>query len=185
MARIQVVTCVWRRVDVVGVAGVSVPALAFVPIPKYAATASRQFAVDAEYPIAPVEPRSRASHDHYFAALREGYLNLPERFAARFPSEDHLRYWLLIQTNWFHETEIETVSSSEAKKLAMQWRRRDSYAAIKIIGNKVLIRWAMSQNHRSMGKRKFEDSKRDVLELLAQIIGVPLATLTKEAGRSA
>lgn len=165
--------------------GVATPALAFVPIPRYAAMSARQFALDAEYPIAPVEPRSRASHNHYFAALHEGFLNLPEKFAARFPSEDHLRHWLLVRTGWCDETEIETASPKEARKLAMEWRLRDSYAVIQAIGRKVIIRWAKSQDHRSMGKQAFQDSKKDVLEFLSQIIGVPLGKLEKEAGRHA
>lgn len=147
--------------------------------------AARQFELDAEYPIAPVEPRSRASHDHYFAALHEGFLNLPEKFAARFPSEDHLRYWLLIKTGWCHETEVETVSEKEALNLMKSWRRRDPYAVMQRFEKKVIIRWAKSQDHRSMGKKDFQKSKNDVLELLSQIIGVQVGKLKKEAGRHA
>lgn len=182
MARIQVITCVWKRIDVVDGDGVATSALAFVPIRQHAAIAARQFALDSEYPIAPIEPRSRASHDHYFAALHEGFVNLPEKFAARFPNEEHLRHWLLIETNWCREVEVDAASEKEARKLRKEWWEQDPYARIKVIGSKVIIRRAVSQN-RSMGKKEFQASKQDVLELLSEIIGVSLSTLKREAKR--
>lgn len=182
-SKIYVVVCRWLQVDVVDGDGVCRHTNAMVPIARYAGVADRQFAEGEEYPIAPVEPRSRASHNHYFAALGNGFDNLPEAFAARFPTPEHLRHWLLIETDWCDEFEFEMASQKQAEKLAARIRADAPFARINIMGNTVIRRDAKSQSAAAMGKEAFEASKKDVLDLLEHIIGVGRGALMKEAKR--
>ena len=49
----------------------------------------------------------------------------------------------------------------------------------------VLIRKAKSQSMAAMGKALFEQSKKDVLDLLESMVNVPKGTLMREGGMSA
>ena len=156
-----------------------------VPQPRYAKIAARQFVDGQEYPLAILETRSRASHNQFFAALHEGFQNLPEKIAPRFPTEDHLRKWLLCETGWFDEDEFDFETEKQANRLARWIRTDNEYARIKVVGTRVIVRRAKSQSAAAMGKDTFEQSKRDVLDLLEAMTNVPRGTLKREAGRAA
>jgi hypothetical protein len=175
----------WCMVDVLDGAGEAHATWAMVPTPRYEGLAYKQYAVGEEYPLVLLEARSRASHNFYFASLQNAFDNLPENIAARFPSVDHLRAWSLVETGWFDEMEVELASEAEAKKLAARTRTESPYARISRHGRRLIARYPKSQSAKSMGKDSFEASKRDVLELLEGMIGVPLGSLSKEAGKAA
>ena len=182
-SKTYVIVCRWLEVEVIDSDGVASRVKAMVPVPRYAGIAERQFADGEEYPMAPVEPRSRASHNHYFAALENGFSNLPESISARFPTPEHLRHWLLIEADWCDEHEFEMANEREAQKLAARIRADSPFSRLTVRGNTVIRRDAKSQSASCMGKRDFEDSKKDVLDLLEHIIGIGRGALMKEAKR--
>lgn len=163
---------------------------AMVPLPRFGNVVARQFAEGEDYTLVIHEDRSMASHGHYFASLKDGFDNLPENIAARFPSVDHLRSWCLIQCGWFDEKEIECETERQAKMLAKFIRTERDFARISVHGNKeigwkVIVRVAKSQSMASMGKDQFEKSKSDVLDLVSSMVGVTTGDLKRNAGRSA
>jgi hypothetical protein len=175
----------WLQVDVIDAAGEAHATWAMVPTPRYEGLAFKQYAAGEEYALVLLEARSRASHNFFFASIQNGFDNLPENIAARFPSAEHLRAYLLIECGWCDEVEFELASESEAKKLAARTRTESPYARIHRHNRTLIVRYPKSQSAKSMGKSEFEASKKDTLELLEGMIGVPLGSLSKEAGRAA
>ena len=164
--------------------------LAMVPQERYRRVAARQFTAGEEYPMIVLEARSRASHAQYFAAIKDGFDNLPEDIAARFPSPEHLRKWCLIETGWCSEKESDWDSKRDAMRYVAFVREVvDEYARVSVheSGNrvKVLLRQAKSQSTSAMGKAMFEESKKDVLDMIASMIGISRGELKKQAGGSA
>ncbi len=183
--RHQPIVYIWREVDLVDSDGVASRVFAMVPMARYRNVAVRQFGDGGEFTLEPVAERSMASHNAYFAAVNEGFKNLPEKTAARWPSSTHMRKWILCETNWFDEKEFDLTSEKHAKALATFIRTEDEYARIAIRGTKVVVRKARSQSFAAMGKKDFEASKRDVLDLLESMVDVPKGTLMREGGMSA
>lgn len=188
------VVCKWMSVDVADErTGVVDTVFAMVPALRYRRVAEKQFHVGDEYPLIVMQPRSRASHSQYFAAIGDGFENLPENIAARFPTAEHLRKWLLIETHWCTEKEFEFEgrdAEKQARRLALFIRTEDEHARISIskvsaTKFKVIVRKAMSQEHAAMDKETFQASKKDVLDLLEQLTDVPKGSLMKNAGRAA
>ena len=106
----------WLDVDVADQQGVMHATKAMVPIARYVNTAARQYHEGEEYPLVMLETRSRASHNQYFAAVNDGFDNLPERIAARWPTSEHLRKWLLIETGWFHHDTVSGLNSGSSPR---------------------------------------------------------------------
>ena len=156
-----------------------IPDLRFIPL------CNKQFAVGESYPLLPVEERSMASHNQYFAAIADGWNNLPENISARWPSEEHLRKWCLIEANFFNELDFDFETEDKAKRFAAFYRKADDYARIFPHGKKIIIRIAKSQSLAAMGKDTFQASKTAVLDLIESLIGVKPGELRKEAGQSA
>lgn len=122
--------------------------------------------------LAAVEDRSGPSHRQYFAAINEGWGSLPERFADRFPTADHLRKWCLIRTGYSDSHSIVCNSAAEARRVAAFIGPIDEFSVVTIQGATVTRFTAKSQSMRAMGKQEFEASKRAVLDYIAGMIGV-------------
>lgn len=156
---------------------------AFIPEPAFKNLCAAQYAVGEVYPMLPVEERSQSSHNHYFAAVAEGFNNLSEENAKRFPTSEHLRHWALVQCGYCSETNYVMANSKEARKLAAELRRKSPYSVLSIRDN-VVIEWeAESQSKAAMKKDPFEKSKRDVLDLVASMARTTPAQLYKEGRR--
>jgi hypothetical protein len=196
--RIQPVNFIWREVDLVDEEGVATRAMAMVPAPRYAKVCARQYEPLAEYPLVPLEARSRASHSHYFASLNDGFDSLPEDLSAvaerlgiktlppdGFTDSEHFRAWALCETNWCDVLDFDFDSAKDATTVAKLYRRKDTYAQIMVRGAHITIKEAKSQSHAAMAKAAFQKSKDDVLNLLETMIGVAKGTLAREAGKSA
>lgn len=189
--KIRPVVCRWQSVEVVdGSTGAIEKVLAMVPAVRYRKVAGEQYAQGEEYPLIVLEPRDRKSHNHFFAAVSDAFDNLPEGIAARFPTADHLRRWVLVETNWFDEKEFDCPDEKFAKRLALFVRTEDEYARVIVHRPdpenprdkwKVIVRRAMSQDFASMGKEAFQKSKWDVLHYLEEIIGLAKGSLMKNA----
>lgn len=159
---------------------------AFVPVGEFQAKrADEQYVVGERYRMAPFEPRSQRSHDHFFACVHEAWRNLPAELADRFASADHLRKWCLIKCGYRRERQIVCDTASDAQKLTAFGRGMDDYAVIVVHGCVVVIYTAESQSMRAMGKARFQASKDAVLHTLSEMIGTDAATLAANAGRAA
>ncbi len=126
-----------------------------------------------------------AMHRGYFAAVREGWKNLAEEFDGRFPSPEHLRAQALVDAGYCHETDYVMDSPKEARKLAMDLRRLNPYAIIRISGNVVKNFEPMSQSQRAMGRETFAASCKAVLDVVAGMSRSTPAELRKNAGKAA
>src|ERR1700722_15005809 len=76
------------------------------------------FAVDQVSDLEVTDERSAESHGHYFACLHQAWLNLPEAYADRFASEEHMRKWCLIRAGYRNDRTFVSASPEEAQSLA-------------------------------------------------------------------
>jgi hypothetical protein len=155
------------------------------PLPGFADAAAARYGLGEVVTLAPVEPRSSPSHRHYFACVREAWINLPAEHAARFASEEHLRKWALIKAGYRDERSIVCASSAEARRVAAFIRPIDDYAVVTVEGPVILQFTAKSQAPACMGRAQFQASKEAVLAVLAELIGVEPAALIQAGHRSA
>lgn len=117
------------------------------------------------------EVRSQVSHNHFFAAVHEAWLNLPEAISTEFPSSEHLRKYCLIKAGFCTVTKIVCATNHEAVKLISSFSEADSFAVCEISGPIATIYRAHSQSMKAMGQKKFQESKTAVLEILSAMIG--------------
>lgn len=169
-----------------------------VPQARYAKVAARQFQQGEAYPLVVLETRSRASHNQFFAAVQDGFDNLPEDLAGLaermnfktippggWVDANHLRKWALCETGWCDVSPFDFDTKEQAMRLAKFYRAQDLYAQIIVRGTHVVIKIPKSQSAAAMAKQPFEDSKRAVLDLIESMVGVKRGTLKKQAGKSA
>jgi tRNA U34 2-thiouridine synthase MnmA/TrmU len=158
----------------------------FEPIGRFKKLADETFVVGQLYRLVEHQDRSQVSHSHFFAVMNEAWQQLPEHLAERFPDPDSLRKYALCRTGY---AEIDTVvcpSKAMAVTLMKQIARRYDYAAIdRQDGTSVMFFTALSQSHRAMGAKKFQESKQSCLDFVASLIGVGADELAKQAGRAA
>jgi hypothetical protein len=157
----------------------------FRPLPAFAKAAAASFAVGEVVALAPAELRSSPSHRHFFACVREAWVNLPEEHASRFASDEHLRKYCLIKAGFRDERSIVCASRAEARRIAAFIRPIDDYAVVTVDGPVILQFTAMSQSAAAMSKAEFQASKDAVLGILAEMIGVEPTALSRAAERSA
>lgn len=141
--------------------------------------ADKQYVVGAVYNLVPVEERSTASHNQFFASVSEAFNNLPEDQAERFKSSEHLRKWALIQAGFRDERSIVCSSHAEALRLAAFIEPMDDYAVVMVAGAAVRVYTARSQSYKAMPKGEFQRSKDAVLDVLAKLLGVTVDDLKK------
>lgn len=153
----------------------------FVPNKSFKHYCDHKFTIGEVYPLIVEEERSRSSHNHYFAAIGEGFNNLSEENSKNFANKDHLREWCLIQCGYCIKTDYVLSDNKQARKLAADIKARNPYAVISVRGNVVMAWEAESQSHESMKKERFEASKRAVLELVASMARTTASQLNKEA----
>jgi len=157
----------------------------FVPLARFRKQCDADFVIGERYRLTTIEPRSAASHNHYFACVTEAWRNLPESQADRYPSAEHLRKASLIATGYRDERTIVAASKAEALRLAAFIRPMDEFAIVVVRDAVVVVYTAKSQSMRAMGKKAFGESKQAVLEYLATLIEVAPETLEREAGQAA
>lgn len=157
----------------------------FTPLPTFARESARRFIIGQKYKMEVVEDRSEKSHSHYFAALHDAWLNVPESQRERFPTETHLRKWALIQAGFRDERTFVARSKSEAVRLAAFIKPLNDYAVIVASECVVTVMTAKSQSRAAMGNKDFQASKTAVLEVVARLIGVAPETLKANAGIAA
>ena len=157
------------------------PAITFIwdgdaMVPHRAASrlAEKSFTSGHAYRLIVQEQRSRASHDHYFAAVHEGWMNLPERLQIGFPTETHLRKYALIEAGFCTVRRV-----LKGARITI-----DRYAVIDTDDHGgVTVYEALSQKIRgpgAMSAADFKKSKQLVLEIIANMVGVTPDELMKE-----
>jgi len=157
----------------------------FTPRGRYTRIADAHYVIGQEYQLVEHQDRSAKSHRHFFAEVREAWLNLPDEMAERFPSPEHLRAYALIKGGFCDTQTYVCGSRAEALRWAANLRPIDEYSIITVEGSTVIRYTAQSQSMRAMGKRTFQDSKNAVLDVLAAMLDVAPATLSENAGRAA
>jgi hypothetical protein len=144
------------------------------PTKGFARLADQEFVVGEVYTLIEADKdRSLASHRHYFAAVYDAWLNLPEREAERFPTADHLRKYALIRAGYCDARELVCASKAEAVRVGAFMRPMDPYALVAITGAVVRVYTAKSQSTKAMGRKVFQESKDAVIGVLAGMIEVP------------
>jgi hypothetical protein len=129
--------------------------------------------------------RTRRSHNHQFGFVSEAWENIPEHMkdAPFAKSKDTLRKHALIQCGFCTVDMIAVGSDSRAERLARFLRRSDQredvYSIVEVSGPVVNKFTAESQKLRTMGKDRFEASKRAILEWMADLISVEPEDLAK------
>lgn len=147
--------------------------------------ADKTFIIGEQYRLAEEHERSGASHRHFFASIHTAWMNLPEAMADRFPTSESLRKWSLIKAGYRDERTFVASSRAEALRFAAFVRPIDDFAIVTATGATVVIWTAKSQSVRAMGGKVFQASKQACLDVIAELIGVEPAALSREAGRAA
>ncbi len=154
------------------------------PLPAFAEDRGDALRPGEVVQLAPLRARSSPSHRHYFACVREAWVNLPEGLAERFATEEHLRKYALIKAGYRSERAIVCSSSSDARRVAAFIRPIDDYSIISVNGTVITQFTAKSQSAEAMSKAEFQASKEAVLGILADMIGVDPASLLQAGRRS-
>lgn len=131
------------------------------------------------------QERSTQSHQHFFASLRDAWLNLPEDIAHEFPTVEKFRATGLISTGFYHERRVLCASPEEAQRVAAFIAPINELAIVSVHGCAVVERTAKSQSYRAMDKKEFRASKDAVLAWAWALCGVDAETGNREAGRAA
>lgn len=153
--------------------------------PYWQRRADAEFVVGERSQLIRHEERSHNSHAHYFAALNDAWLSLPDHLAMQYPTAEHLRKHALIATGFRDERKIACSSIIEARKIAAFIKPMDEYALVIPRGDVVVVATAKSQSMKAMGKAVFQDSKQKVLDYVSALIGVEPEALSANAGRAA
>lgn len=144
---------------------------ALAPLPRFRKSCDASLVVGERYKLEVVEERSAKSHAHYFAALHDLWLNLPDHEAERFPTAEHLRAYALIREGFRETRDIVASSKAEAQRIAAFVRPMDDYAVVIVRDCVVRVATAQSQSCKAMGKVDFQRSKDAVLAFASSLVG--------------
>jgi len=145
----------------------------------WASRCDRSYVVGETYKLVEHHDRSDASHNHYFAAIQNGFDSLPDELKAEYPSTEHLRKKALIRKGYRNERDIVLSSKADAERVAAFMRPIDDYAVVVNVNNVVRIWTAKSQKKSAMDNREFQQSKTDVLDFIANLLGVTTDDLAR------
>lgn len=151
------------------------------PLPSFARMADEAFVIGAVYRMVELEERSEVSHSHQFAWLKPAWQSLPDDLKAEYPSPEHLRKRALIRTGWCTVQDYPCGSRSEAARWAINLKREsDEYTVVVPSESVVRVYRARSQARGAMNKADFQASKTDLMNWIADLIGVEPDTLGKQ-----
>jgi len=157
---------------------------AFVPFRRHDNECAARFVIGENYLLDPEEPSSSLSRAHQFAWLREAWKQMPESLTDMYPTPEHLRKRALIEAGFFRETVIDVGNKAGALRVATAWRAKDEFAYVAPRGGFVIIREAESQSGTNMGRKKFQESKQKMMDIVAQMLGVSADDLRDNAERA-
>lgn len=143
------------------------------PSSKFVASrADGAYVIGMDYILVPHEPRSQRSHNHFFAAVKNAWDNLPDHMLMEYPTTEHLRKKALIKKGYADERSVVCASKAEAQRVAAFVKPMDEYAIVVPVGSVVKVYTAQSQSMRAMNKEVFQKSKTDVLDFIDDLLGV-------------
>ena len=118
-----------------------------------------------------VEVRSAKSHKHYFAAVHDCWLNLPEHLVDEFPNSEFLRKWALIKAGYRKSSKVVCPTNADAARHCAFISEMDGFAVCEIEGRTATAHVAESQSVPAMGRQKFQESKDAVFRVISELIG--------------
>lgn len=127
--------------------------------------------------------RSLNSHRHQFAFVREAWQNLPEplQSAPWAETPETMRKHALIATGFHQSYTLDCGANATAQRIKAQLVRAEARAegyAIGRVRGPILTIWTPeSQSMRSMGGKRFQESKEKILDWMAAQIGVTASAL--------
>lgn len=155
------------------------------PATKYwAREADKRYVVGETYTMDEIFVRSHATHAHYFACVKAAWESLPDELRPQYPSAEHLRKLALIHSGYATMVQHVCKSAAEAERLAAIIKPYDTYQLVVVdpqTPNVVTVYHAQSQDHRSMDKQRFQDSKEAVLRWIGDLIGADPTELRNAA----
>jgi hypothetical protein len=152
------------------------------PATKYwAREADKRYVVGETYTMDEIFVRSHQTHAHYFACIKAAWDSLPDALRPQYPSAEHLRKLALIHAGYCSTMQHVTKSEAEAQRLAAAIKPYDTYQLVLVEGNIVSVYHALSQDHRSMDKQRFQESKEAVLRWIGDLIGADPTELRSAA----
>ena len=140
------------------------------PVSRFRSLCDEEFVVGEFYHLDAVNPRSMASHNHYFARIKELWMSFPDSAVERFPTPEHARKFALIKCGYHDCRSIQEASKAAASRLAAFVRPFDEFAIVTVMECMVSVYTAKSQSIKAMGKAEFQKSKTDVIEYLESLI---------------
>lgn len=140
----------------------------------WASRADKEFVVGEIYKMVEHHDRSDASHNHYFAAIKNGHDSLPDDLLDEYPTTEHLRKKALIRKGYCSHRDHVCASKAEALRLRAFLNPMDEYAIVKAQECVVRVYTAMSQSKKAMGAKDFQESKQAVLDFIDDLLGVDL-----------
>ena len=128
------------------------------------------------------KPRSKVSHDHFFALVAEAHETLPEHLAARFPTPDSLRHYALCKARYCDVDTFVASSKAEAMRL-VSFVRTGAQAGVQVVcdGPTVTRLTPHSQSLKAMGGKVFQESKSACLEVIADMLETTVAAMAVAA----
>jgi hypothetical protein len=134
--------------------------------------ADKHFVVGEHYKLVEHHDRSSATHNHYFASIKNGFDTLPEELREDYPTVEHLRKKALINKGYRDERSIVCASAEEAQRVASFIRPIDDYCIVVFSGCVVRVWTAKSQSLKAMDAKEFQKSKSDVLDFIDDLLEV-------------
>jgi hypothetical protein len=145
----------------------------FRPLPRFASLADQNYTVGEIYVLDAQSERSKASHRHYFARLKELWQNLPEELATLYPTVDILRAHALIQAGYNNSIAETFETAGDALKVAA-FLRKNEYCLVVVKKRVVIVYTAKSQAELQMDPDTFQKSKNAVLEFAEALVATPV-----------
>lgn len=132
--------------------------------------------------IDPERPRSKVSHDQFFALVGEAWESLPEHLAARFPTPESLRHYALCKSGHCDVETFVASSKAEAMRLAA-FIRSGAKDGVQVVvnGSTVTRLTPHSQSMKAMGAKVFQESKAACLDVIAGLLEVTADDLRRAA----
>lgn len=138
----------------------------------WASRADKDFVVGEVYQMVEQQDRSVNSHNHFFACIGEAWKTLPDEQLESYPTSEHLRKKALVWKGWRDERSIVCASKAEAERVAAFIKPMDDFAVVTVRDAVVRVWTAKSQSKKAMGAKEFQQSKRDVLDFVDDLLGV-------------
>lgn len=155
------------------------------PNQHWARRADTALVVGETYLLVEHQERSPNSHKHFFASVKEAWEQLPEHLSEAYPTPDALRRFALIKAGFCDAHPFVCSSRAEALRFAAYLKPVDTYSVVTVKEAVVTRYTAQSQSMKAMGRADFQRSKDAVLAVIAEMVGVSPAVLSREAGRAA